>query len=105
MPGRSKKLIETWYGINPKNFEVERVSVTLSGLLAKWGKDGSYAAIPSSGDDPKREIAIVWALRDLICFKQGKSHAGNRSEKLCMLHERAVKMRKAAGKRSDTHRH
>jgi hypothetical protein len=65
-------IVESFYGIDPKTFEVERVSLTKGNDLRKMGRNlQSYTHSILHGRDPRTEIIIVWHLSDIISFREG----------------------------------
>jgi hypothetical protein len=64
---QKEETISTFFGINPKTFNVEMVSLTRGGTLRKWGPDATFVTHAIlHGRQPKSEIITVWGLTDLI---------------------------------------
>jgi hypothetical protein len=64
---QEEETVSTFYGINPKTFRVESVSLTRGGKLRKWGPDATFATHHlAHGRQAITEIIIVWGLTDLI---------------------------------------
>lgn len=66
---QESETVETFWGINPKTFEVECVSLTRGGMLRKFNADmiqSNHAVL--FGRKPIHEVSIVWGLTDIISF-------------------------------------
>lgn len=82
--------IETFYGINPKTFEVESVHLTKGGHLIKYGRDlQSYSHYIEHNRDPRSEVRIVFGLTDIISFRTGMSDAEHIKGKIAELRAKA----------------
>jgi hypothetical protein len=82
--------LSTFYGINPKTFRVESVSVTRGGTLRKWGPDATFATHHlAHGRQAKSEIIIVWGLTDLIEIYPQLDDSESTKQKLAELKAKA----------------
>lgn len=65
-------IVETFYGIDPETFEVERISLTRGGVLRKSGKDGgAYEHLIEHNRSPQEEVIVVWNLREVVGLREG----------------------------------
>jgi hypothetical protein len=86
------EVVSTFYGINPKTFEVEAVYVTRGRELQKWGKDATYHSHQILGRLPRTEIVVVYGLTELIEFPLFHSEE-EKQRKVQALEAKAAKMR------------
>ena len=95
-PG-GEEIIETLYGINPKTFEVETVSLNRGGELRKSGKDVEprthYVA---HARDPKSEVRIAFGLTNVFSVPQALVEQESTKRRVEELRKKAAEMR--AGK-------
>ena len=64
-PAGEYEIIRVYYGINPQNYEIERVSQTRGGTLTKWHKEISHTHPVPRGCDPRNEVATLYGLRHI----------------------------------------
>lgn len=92
-----KRLTKTvYYGIDPKTFEVKRISLTNDNLLHYYGEHGSYDHAVLRGRMPRNEVAIVWHLSDIIEVPAGFEDDDFEKRKVQDLRAKADSKKKAA---------
>jgi hypothetical protein len=101
MPRRTKYLheetIATFYGINPRTFEVERVSLTRGRTLKKWTNAKEFMTHPiPPGRRPKAEIVTAWGLTELIEVLPHESYSEGTKRKVDELRAKAGELRSKA---------
>lgn len=91
------EIIESFYGINCKTYEVERVSMTRGRRLSKWGKDGHLETHQVAlGREPKLEVVIVFGLSDVLSVPEIANGADWTKKRIDELEIKAAEMKKAA---------
>ena len=91
------EIIETLYGINPKTFDVETVSLNRGGELRKLGKDVEPRTHHvAHARDPKSEVRIVFGLTNVFSVPQALVDQESTKRRVEELRNRAAEMK--AGK-------
>lgn len=97
----AQQIVEVFYGIDPKTFEVERVSLTRDGVLHKYNRDGLHGTHAIlHGRQARTEIIIVWHLTDLISFPVGLDDDEYRKSRIAEMGALA-EQKKAASKKEE----
>ena len=95
--------IETFFGINPKTFEVESVSRTRGGTLSRWNENGVYSHNIEHGRNAQAEVAIVFGLREIFSVPELLVNSENTKQRVEELRKKAAEMKRvteeAAAKR------
>ena len=86
---------ETFYGINPITYEVETVTLYMSGVLLKYGQE-LQEQILKPKQSPQTEIVRIWHLRDLMSFKASSATDDRFRSALSSLASKAAKMKEEA---------
>ena len=89
----SEEIIETLYGINPKTFEVETVSLNRSGELRKRGKGGEPHHV-ARGRDPKSEVRTAFGLTNVFSVPEALVDQESTKRRVEGLRERAAEMKR-----------
>lgn len=91
------EIIETLYGINPKTFDVETVSLNRGGELRKLGKDVEPRTHRMAhARDPKAEVRIAFGLTNVFSVPQALVDQEVTKRRVEELWKRAAEMK--AGK-------
>ena len=61
-----QEIVEVFFGINPRTFDVERVSLTRDNLLQHWSSDVMLSHPVLFDRSARAEIIITWGLTDLF---------------------------------------
>jgi hypothetical protein len=88
-----EEIIETLYGINPKTFEVETVSLNRSGELRNLGKDVESTHYVAHARDPKSEVRIAFGLTNVFSVPQALVDQETTKRRVEELRKRAAEMR------------
>ena len=88
------EIVSTFYGINHKTLQIDRVSVTRGGMLHRSGKGVlSHSHVVHTGETPRSEIRIVYELTDLIEIPSLLWAADSSKQQIAELEEKAARMR------------
>jgi hypothetical protein len=93
------EIVEMFYGINPKTFEVDRVSLTRGGTLSRWNKNGNYSHPVFKGRDARAEVIIVFGLTDIHSVSQVSFGSEYEKRILEELKTKAAEMKAASQKK------
>jgi hypothetical protein len=89
-----EEIIETLYGINPKTFEVETVSLHRGGELRKLGKDVEPRTHHvAHARDPKSEVRISFGLTNVFSVPQALVDQESTKKRVEELRKRAAEMK------------
>jgi hypothetical protein len=89
-----EEIIETLYGINPKTFEVETVSLNRGGELRKLGKDVEPRTHHvAHARDPKSEARIAFGLTNVFSVPQALVDQESTKRRVEELRKRAAEMK------------
>lgn len=97
-----EEIIRTFYGINPKTFGIDSVSVSRGGTLTKWSSDGHMHTHPihhGGAERAQAEIVIVYDLTDLFSVIPGIEDSETTKRKINELRSKAALMKEEHEKR------
>jgi hypothetical protein len=93
----NEEIVETYFGINPKTFEVQTVSRTRGGTLTKWNSDAvPYSHHIEHGRNAQSEVRIVFGLTDIFGVPEVLVDSENTKKRVEELEVKAAEMRRQA---------
>ena len=93
----NEEIVETIYGIDPKTFEVARLSLTRGGTLTRWWGDGRvYPHHIEHGRSARSEAIVVFGLMDILSVPALLDGADSTKASVKKLEEKAAEMKRKA---------
>jgi len=93
----NEEIVETYFGIDPKTFEVKTVSRTRGGTLTKWNRDlAPYSHHIEHGRNAQAEVRIVFGLTDIFGVPEALVNSENTKNRVKELEVKAAEMKRQA---------
>lgn len=94
---QNEEIVERFYGIDPKTFEVARISLTRSGTLTRRWDDGRvYPHHIMRGRDARSEVIVVFGLTNIFSVLVQYDSAESTQDRIKELEEKAAEMKQQA---------